>query len=410
MTKLKNILVEQRNLLQTFPIGSKNFNIGYDSATMGREKVLDRDSANHNSDFGGGDVAHQSRGGHKGIDIFAPKGEPVVAVVTGVVTNVSKRDNGSGGLTITIERNGISYYYAHLSGVYVDQDQSVEVGQLIGICGNTGNASGTHPHVHFSIYKTKQGYDEGTIDPWPSLENVLYDVTKSDKNIEVLHLKLKKLGFNLGDEEKNGTNGPLTQQALKKLAKKYQKAIDDGSLSSKALNFISSIFKSKAVQAIFGSEKQDVAPVQIKPQVDTTNMPKRVILFFKNKGLTTSQAAGIAGNIAIESAFNPAAVGDQGTSFGLAQWHANRADSLKRWTAKNGYDWQSVDGQLEYLWWELKNSESEALTALKQQKTPKDAAHTFAKKFERPANVATSRLDNAEKFYNDYTKNVINTI
>ena len=72
MTKLKNILFEQSNLLQTFPIGSKNFNVGYDSATMGREKVLDRDSANHNSDFGGGDAAHQSRGGHKGIDIFAP--------------------------------------------------------------------------------------------------------------------------------------------------------------------------------------------------------------------------------------------------------------------------------------------------------------------------------------------------
>jgi hypothetical protein len=407
MTKLKNILFEQSNLLQTFPIGSKNFNVGYDSATMGREKVLDRDSANHNSDFGGGDAAHQSRGGHKGIDIFAPKGEPVVACVTGDVVKVSKEDRGAGGLSITIEKNGISYYYAHLSDVYVDHDQSVEAGQLIGTCGDTGNATGTHPHVHFSIYKTKQGYDAGTIDPWPSLENVLYSVTKSDKNIEELHLKLKKLGFNLGDEEKNGTNGPKTQQALKKLAKKYQKAKDDGSLSSKALNFISSIFKSKAVQSIFGVEKEKPAP---KPQVDTTNMPNRVILFFKNKGLTTSQAAGIAGNMAIESAFNPAAVGDSGTSFGLAQWHANRADSLKRWTAKNGLEWQSIEGQLEYLWWELKNTESEALTALKQQKTPRDAANTFAKKFERPANVASSRLDNAEKFYNEYTKNITNTI
>ena len=407
MTKLKNILFEQSNLLQTFPIGSKNFNVGYDSATMGREKVLDRDSANHNSDFGGGDAAHQSRGGHKGIDIFAPKGEPVVAVVTGVVTYVSKEDRGAGGLSITIEKNGISYYYAHLSDIYVDQDQSVKVGQLIGSCGDTGNASGTHPHVHFSIYKTKQGYDVGTIDPWPSLENVLYDITKSDKNIEELHLKLKKLGINLGDEAKNGTNGPLTQQALTKLAKKYQKSKDDGSLSSKALDFISSIFKSKAVQSIFGIKKEKPAP---KPQVNTTNMPNRVILFFKNKGLTTSQAAGIAGNMAIESAFNPAAVGDSGTSFGLAQWHASRADSLKRWTAKNGLDWQSIDGQLEYLWWELKNTESEALTALKQQKTPRDAANTFAKKFERPANVASSRLDNAEKFYNEYTKNVTNTI
>ena len=407
MTKLKNILFEQSNLLQTFPIGSKNFNVGYDSATMGREKVLDRDSANHNSDFGGGDAAHQSRGGHKGIDIFAPKGEPVVAVVTGVVTYVSKEDRGAGGLSITIEKNGISYYYAHLSDIYVDQDQSVKVGQLIGSCGDTGNASGTHPHVHFSIYKTKQGYEVGTIDPWPSLENVLYDITKSDKNIEELHLKLKKLGFNLGDEAKNGTNGPLTQQALTKLAKKYQKSKDDGSLSSKALDFISSIFKSKAVQSIFGIKKEKPAP---KPQVNTTNMPNRVILFFKNKGLTTSQAAGIAGNLQSESEFDPNAVGDNGTSFGIAQWHKERFDNLKKWSAKNGLKWNSFDAQLQYLWWELQNSESGALSKLKLENDPESAAYTFAKYFERPSEIASTRMQNATRIYDTYTNDIIKRI
>ena len=407
MIQLKNILTEQTNLLQTFPIGSKNFNVGYDSATMGKKTVLDRDSAIHNSDFGGGDVAHQSRGGHKGIDIFADKGEPVVAVVTGIVSTVTKKDIGAGGLTITIEKNGISYYYAHLSAIYVETGQSVEAGQLIGSCGNTGNASGTHAHVHFSIFKTKEGYDAGAINPWPSLENVLYDVTKTDKNIEQLHLKLKKLGFNLGAEEENGINGPKTQDALKKLAKKYKKGKEDGSLSSKILSFIGGIFNSPVVKTKFAPKQEQ--PV-IQPSVDTSNLPKRVILFFKNKGLTTSQAAGIAGNIAIESNFNPNAVGDKGTSFGLAQWHAGRGDALKQWTAKNNMKWNSIEGQLEFLWWELKNTHASALTALKQQKNPYDAAYTFAKKFEVPASISQKRMENAESFYNYYTKNITNTI
>ena len=156
MIKLKNILIEDDgNLLQTFPIGSKNFNVGYDAATMGvKGRELTRDKAVHNSDYGGGDAAHQSRGGHRGIDIFAPKGEPVVAPVTGTVIKVSKQDVGAGGKSVTIEKDGYSFYHAHLDQVYVDAGQQVNSGQLIGVVGDTGNASVTHPHVHFSIYKS----------------------------------------------------------------------------------------------------------------------------------------------------------------------------------------------------------------------------------------------------------------
>jgi murein DD-endopeptidase MepM/ murein hydrolase activator NlpD len=413
MIQLKNILVEQSNLLKTFPIGSKNFNVGYDAASMGKDTMLARDTAIHNSDYGSGDSAHRSRGGHKGIDIFAPSGEPVVACVTGTVVNVSKKDKGAGGLTVTIEKNGISYYYAHMSNVYVDLDQSVESGQLIGTCGNTGNASGTHPHVHFSIYKTKLGYNNGSIDPWPSLKDVLYTVTKSDKNIEELHLKLKKLGFNLGNEAENGTNGPKTQEALKKLAKKYQNAKNNGNWSASAMSFIANIFKSKTVKSIFGGKNDEIAPENSQTAVtavDVSMMPNRIILFFKNKGLTTSQAAGIAGNIAVESQFNPNAVGDSGTSFGLAQWHGDNGDRLKQWTAKNGYEWNSIDGQLQFLWYQLQHTQSAALIALRKQKTPRDAAYVFAQKFERPASISNNRMENAEKFYNEYTKNATKTI
>lgn len=46
---------------------------------------------------------------------------------------------------------------------------------------------------------------------------------------------------------------------------------------------------------------------------------QQVINFFLDKGLTREQASGIAGNLHEESALNPNIVGDNGTSFGIAQ-------------------------------------------------------------------------------------------
>ena len=412
MIKLKNILIEDAsNLLQTFPIGSKNFNVGYDSNTMGgKEKILRRDKAIHNSDFGSGDAAHQSRGGHKGIDIFAPSGEPVVAPVTGVVVGVSKQDNGGGGKSVTISKDGYSFYHGHLDQVYVDVDQEVKSGQLIGVVGNTGNAAGTHPHVHFSIYKTSEGYDNGTVDPWPSLKDKLYDLTKSDKNLGTIHKKLKKLGFDLGDEDETGTNGPKTQKALEKLNSKYKKSEENGSWSETARKFVSGIINSDIARSIFGVKKVET-PKKVQVQHDsTTDDFKKVITFLKNKGLTTSQASGVAGNIAVESGFNPQAIGDGGTSYGIAQWHGGRWDNLKSWCLKNSHDANTIEGQLEFLWWELKHSEYKAYDNLVTHTNPKDAAHSFAKYFERPSQISPKRMTHAENYYNEYTKHAADKI
>jgi murein DD-endopeptidase MepM/ murein hydrolase activator NlpD len=412
MIKLKNILVEDTsNLLQTFPIGSKNFNVGYDAATMGSgEKQLYRDKAINNSDYGSGDVAHSSRGGHRGIDIFAPEGEPVVAPVTGVVIKVSTQDSGPGGKTVTIEKDGYSFYHAHLDQVYVEAGQEVNAGHLIGTVGDTGNASGTHPHVHFSIYKTSAGYMQGSIDPWPALKDKIYSLTKSDKNLGILHTKLKKLGFNLGNEIETGINGPKTQIALQKLNAKYKKSQETGSWTDKVSNFVSGIINTKLAKSILGKDEPVPEPKQAANVDISTNMPNKIITFFKNKGLTTSQASGIAGNLAIESQFDPNAVGDNGTSYGLAQWHAGRWDALKDWSRKNGRNPATIDAQLEYLWHELENKEHAALDQLKTKNDPQKAAWAFAKYFERPSQISAKRLSNAKNYYNEYTKNVASKI
>jgi murein DD-endopeptidase MepM/ murein hydrolase activator NlpD len=411
MIKLKHILTEATdNLLQTFPIGSKNFNIGYDSSMKEPETGLNRDTVIQNSDYGGGDAAHRSRGGHLGIDIFAPKGEPVVAPVTGIVIKSSNQDRGDGGKSVTIDKNGISFYHAHLDQVYVEDGQEIKAGQLIGTCGDSGNAAGTHPHVHFSIYRTKEGYSRGSINPWPSLQNVMYTVTKSDKNLDVLHKKLRKLGFDLGDEQDSGINGPKTQAALIKLNKTYNQKQQKGGFTDKIASFLSGIINSDIAQSVLGNKKSKDKPKIQNNDVATTDMPSRVISFLKNKGLTTSQASGIAGNMSIESGFKPDVVGDSGTSYGLVQWHASRWTNLKQYCAKNNLDPASVDGQLEFLWHELKNNSELGLLKLKNQTNPRDAAEVFAKYYERPANISPDRMNNAENYYNEYTKNVADKI
>jgi peptidoglycan LD-endopeptidase LytH len=98
---------------------------------------------------------------HHGIDIFAPRGTPVLAATDGVVR--STEPNNLGGKVVwlldTLRRQ--SLYYAHLDGHAVVAGQAVRRGDTLGFVGNTGNARTTAPHLHFGIYRR----GDGPIDP-----------------------------------------------------------------------------------------------------------------------------------------------------------------------------------------------------------------------------------------------------
>lgn len=80
--------------------------------------------------------------------MLAPTGTPLQAVIGGFV---SQRSNRLGGITISLQGdNGNGYYYAHLSA-YEGPGGRVEVGQVIGYIGESGNATGI-PHLHFEIH------------------------------------------------------------------------------------------------------------------------------------------------------------------------------------------------------------------------------------------------------------------
>lgn len=92
---------------------------------------------------------------HKGTDMFAAWNEPVYAVAAGTV---SIRSGGLGGNIVWLTaNNGVAYYYAHLNGFNVSNGQSVSQGQTIAFNGDSGNAKGTSPHVHFQLHPGGRG-------------------------------------------------------------------------------------------------------------------------------------------------------------------------------------------------------------------------------------------------------------
>lgn len=103
---------------------------------------------------------------HEGVDIFAPRGTPIRATTPGVVLNVG--ENRLGGRTVMIlGPGGQRHYYAHLERYREDLQEGdwVQAGDVVGYVGDSGNARGTPPHLHYGIYT-----GGGAINPYPLLQ------------------------------------------------------------------------------------------------------------------------------------------------------------------------------------------------------------------------------------------------
>ena len=119
-------------------------------------------------------------------DILGKKGCKFVAVTNGVVDEVRKVDtynykkptgDTKGGIFVSIVGDdGVRYYGSHLMKVApgIDPGVRVDAGTLLGYLGDTGDARGTAPHVHFGIsWPTKEGIwwvRRGELYPWRYLD------------------------------------------------------------------------------------------------------------------------------------------------------------------------------------------------------------------------------------------------
>lgn len=145
---------------------------------------------------------------------------------------------------------------------------------------------------------------------------------------------------------------------------------------------------------------------------------EKILRYYVGKGLTLTQASGIAGNYQQESGFNPAKIqggniADSGYSpvngvgFGIAQWtFSSRQNPLINLSLSENKEIIDLSLQLDYSWNELNGSHAKALDTIKETTTPEDAAYVFHRDYEGSADseekVKEVRGGNAIAIYNTF--------
>lgn len=102
---------------------------------------------------------------HEGIDIFAKSGTPVLSATEGIVQEVGTNRLG-GRVVWVLGPGGQRHYYAHLER-YADVNAGMRIapGRVLGYVGDSGNAKGTPPHLHYGVYGIG-----GAVNPFPLLQ------------------------------------------------------------------------------------------------------------------------------------------------------------------------------------------------------------------------------------------------
>ena len=119
-------------------------------------------------------------------------------------------------------------------------------------------------------------------------------------------------------------------------------------------------------------------------------------------GFSASAAAGVVGNLVQESGLRTDAIGDNGTSGGLAQWHNERLDALKRFAAARGKEWTDLDTQIEFLAEEMRTSYADTYAKMQSAELPEIAGQIMTDEYEIPDPAAANyaqRQANARAAY-----------
>lgn len=137
---------------------------------------------------------------------------------------------------------------------------------------------------------------------------------------------------------------------------------------------------------------QALSEAQSKANPFPKDSNEYIIFNFLINDMKLNRAAtmGVMANIYWESGYKAVIDGDGGTSYGLCQWHAGRKTRLINWCNENGLDYNSVEGQLKFLQYELPNFYPSVDSYIRQVENTADgaydAAYYFCFNFEAPAN------------------------
>ena len=142
---------------------------------------------------------------------------------------------------------------------------------------------------------------------------------------------------------------------------------------------------------------------------DTLSAVENIFIYLTDYlGFSNAASCGIISNIAHETGwkFNPKA-GSLSSSYGLIQWQGGRLNNLKKWCSENGKDYNSIQGQLDFMYWELVNADPYGTYKHLMQCEDNidgayDAGWYFCYWYERPSNKkarANLRGNDAKEYY-----------
>ncbi|WP_405285084.1 M23 family metallopeptidase [Gaopeijia maritima] len=144
---------------------------------------------------------------HHGVDVFAPRGTPVLASAAGRVGRVEVTNLG-GKVVWLRDHRGRNLYYAHLDSQYVRSGAEVEEGDTLGFVGNSGNARTTPPHLHYGIYIR----GEGPVDPYPFLVEPRGRLVALDADLERLGTWGRAMNEGMRLRATPGVSGAVLQE------------------------------------------------------------------------------------------------------------------------------------------------------------------------------------------------------
>lgn len=112
-----------------------------------------------------------------------------------------------------------------------------------------------------------------------------------------------------------------------------------------------------------------------------------IVQYFQSKGWSRDQALGIASNVWAESGGNPHAIGDSGNAYGIAQWHKDRLENMRRFLGKEPSE-ATLNDQLDFMQYELTEGQYKpAGNLLRQQTTAYGAGSVVSRAYEQPKDV-----------------------
>lgn len=179
------------------------------------------------------------------------------------------------------------------------------------------------------------------------------------------------------------------------------------------------IFTTIPHESPYKEEKQVVEKVKIQkeetketfssPYITKINKKEKktnseiALEFFESKGYTKHHAAAVVGNLICESGLRTNAIGDGGKAYGIAQWHPNRQRRFKHVFGKDIRKANLIE-QLEFVHWELNNTEKKAYKKFIASSNVHDAASLFDKHYERSSGAARkTRISLAKKLLKTLT-------